>query len=212
MTKLEKLYTAIKNLEDIGYPISPEMLLEADKLEELIIKDEILPAIGKDIEPRLRQIRRPLVLVVDYNPDEPISVSLSRKKNITELLEAKLLEMDPQAEHKDGTKREKAIERLNDKTILRVTFPDGTVIADKKAKVTFAETIKRIGLMRVRGLGMTFCHVPLVSNTLDKKYGKAQIHVGKGLYVMTHSSTHDKKKQLEKISQELGLRLKVEVI
>lgn len=212
MTKLEKLYTAIKNLEDIGYPISPEMLLEADKLEELIIKDEILPAIGKDIEPRLRQIQRPLVLVVDYNPDEPISVSLSRKKNITELLEAKLLEMDPLAEHKEGTKREKPIEKVNDKTILKVTFPDGTVIADKKAKVTFAETIKRIGLMRVRGLGMTFCHVPIVSNTLDKKYGKAQVPVGGGLYVMTHSSTHDKKKQLDKIAQELGLRLNVEVI
>ena len=105
-----------------------------------------------------------------------------------------------------------AIERMNGKTVLRVTFPDGTVIADKKAKVTFAETIKRIGLMRVRNLGISFCHVPLVSNTLDNKYGNTQIPVGNGLYVMTHSSTHDKKKQLDKIAKELGIKLIVEEI
>jgi hypothetical protein len=66
--------------------------------------------------------------------------------------------------------------------------------------------------MKVRNLGISFCHVPIVSNTLDKKYGQAQIPVGDGLYVMTHSSTHDKKKQLDKISQELGLGLKVEEV
>jgi hypothetical protein len=165
---------------------------------------------SKDIEPMLSQIQRELVLVVEYKPGTPISVALSRKTNIAELLDAKILEQDPQAEHKEGKKHEKPIERINGKTVLKVTFPDGTVIADKKAKITFAETIKRIGLMKVRNLGISFCHVPIVSNTLDKKYGKAQIPVGDGLYVMTHSSTHDKKKQLDKISQELGLRLKVE--
>ncbi|MBR1557981.1 MAG: hypothetical protein IJ647_09535 [Prevotella sp.] len=54
--------------------------------------------------------------------------------------------------------------------------------------------------------------MPIVSNALDSKYGHAQMPVGNGLYVMTHSSTHDKKKQLDKISQELGLGLKVEEI
>ena len=101
---------------------------------------------------------------------------------------------------------------MNSKTVLRVTFPDGTVIADKKAKNTFAETIKRIGLLKVRNLGITFCHVPIVSNTLDRKYGQAQIPVGDGLYVMTHSSTHDKKKQLAKIAKDLGIKLIVEEI
>ncbi len=95
---------------------------------------------------------------------------------------------------------------------LRVTFSDGIVIEDKKAKITFTKTIQKIGLMRVRNLGIAFCGVPIVSNTLDKKYGKAQVPVEGGLYVMTHSSTHDKKKQLDKISRELDLGLKVEEI
>ncbi len=212
MTKLEKLYASIRGLQELGLPLNEETLQAADELEEQLIKTEILPAMSKDIEPRLSQIQRELVLVVEYKPGTPISVALSRKTNITELLDAKILEQDPQAEHKEGKKHEKPIERINGKTVLRVTFPDGTVIADKKAKITFAETIKRIGLMKVRNLGISFCHVPIVSNTLDKKYGKAQIPVGDGLYVMTHSSTHDKKKQLDKISQELGLKLKVEEI
>ena len=212
MTKLETLYASIKGLQDLGLPLNEETLKAADDLEEQLIKTEILPAMSKDIEPRLSQIQRELVLVVEYKPGTPISVALSRKTNIAELLDAKILEQDPQAEHKEGKKHEKPIERLNSKTVLRVTFPDGTVIADKKAKNTFAETIKRIGLLKVRNLGITFCHVPIVSNTLDRKYGQAQIPVGDGLYVMTHSSTHDKKKQLAKIAKDLGIKLIVEEI
>ena len=212
MTKLEKLYASIKGLLELGLPLNDETLKAADDLEEQLIKTEILPAMSKDIEPRLSQIQRELVLVVEYKPGTPISVALSRKTNIAELLDAKILEQDPQAEHKEGKKHEKPIERINGKTVLRVTFPDGTIIADKKAKNTFAETIKRIGLMKVRNLGITFCHVPIVSNTLDKKYGQAQIPVGDGLYIMTHSSTHDKKKQLDKIAKDLGIKLIVEEI
>ena len=181
-------------------------------LEEDIIKKEILPVVTQTIEPALKQVQRELVLVVNYHPGEPISVSLSRKANIAELLDAKLLEQDPQVEHRDGTKRKNPVERINEKSVLRVTFPDGTVIEDKKAKMTFTKTIQKLGLMRVRNLGISFCGVPIVSNTLDKKYGKTQVPVEGGLYVMTHSSTHDKKKMLDKISTRLGIKLIVEEI
>ncbi len=181
-------------------------------LEEDIIKKEILPVVTQTIEPALKQVQRELVLVVNYHPGEPISVSLSRKANIAELLDAKLLEQDPQVEHRDGTKRKNPVERINEKSVLRVTFPDGTVIEDKKAKMTFTKTIQKLGLMRVRNLGISFCGVPIVSNTLDKKYGKAQVPVEGGLYVMTHSSTHDKKKMPDKIAIRLGIKLIVEEI
>ncbi len=51
MTKLDKLYSSINNLEELGLELTHEMLLECDKLEEQIIKNEILPALGQDIEP-----------------------------------------------------------------------------------------------------------------------------------------------------------------
>ncbi|MBQ2209407.1 MAG: hypothetical protein II404_05530 [Prevotella sp.] len=212
MTKLEKLYSIIENSREVGVKLSKDVLQQVSELEENIIKKEILPIVTQNIEPALKQVQRELVLVVDYHPGEPISVSLSRKANIAELIDAKLLEQDPQVEHRDGTKRRKPIERINEKSVLRVTFPDGTVIEDKKAKITFTKTIQKIGLMRVRNLGIAFCGVPVVSNTLDKKYGKTQVPVEGGLYVMTHSSTHDKKKMLDKIAIKLGIKLIVEEI
>jgi len=211
MSRLSDLYKAMETLRKEG--VSTEDLEQkVGSLEEDIIKKEILPVVTQTIEPALKQVQRELVLVVNYHPGEPISVSLSRKANIAELLDAKLLEQDPQVEHRDGTKRRNPVERINEKSVLRVTFPDGTVIEDKKAKMTFTKTIQKLGLMRVRNLGITFCGVPIVSNTLDKKYGKTQVPVEGGLYVMTHSSTHDKKKMLDKISTRLGIKLIVEEI
>ena len=61
------------------------------ELEEGIIKEEILPALGYDIAPRLEHIKRDLVLVVEYHPGEPISVALSRKTKISEIMGAKTL-------------------------------------------------------------------------------------------------------------------------
>ena len=211
MSRLSDLYKAMETLRKEG--VSTEDLEQkVSSLEEDIIKKEILPVVTQTIEPALKQVQRELVLVVNYHPGEPISVSLSRKANIAELLDAKLLEQDPQVEHRDGTKRRNPVERINEKSVLRVTFPDGTVIEDKKAKMTFTKTIQKLGLMRVRNLGIVFCGVPIVSNTLDKKYGKTQVPVEGGLYVMTHSSTRDKKKMLDKIAIRLGIKLKVEEI
>ena len=211
MSRLSDLYKAMETLRKEG--VSTEDLEQkVGSLEEDIIKKEILPVVTQTIEPALKQVQRELVLVVNYHPGEPISVSLSRKANIAELIDAKLLEQDPQVEHRDGTKRRNPVEHINEKSVLRVSFPDGTVIEDKKAKMTFTKTIQKLGLMRVRNLGIAFCGVPIVSNTLDKKYGKTQVPVEGGLYVMTHSSTHDKKKMLDKIAIRLGVKLIVEVI
>ncbi|HAT62815.1 MAG TPA: hypothetical protein DCS83_09830 [Prevotella sp.] len=212
MSRLSDLYKAMETLRKEGLSLNEDLEHQVTELEENIIKKEILPTVIETIAPALKQVQRELVLVVEYKPGMPISVALSRKTNITELLDAKVLEMDPQVEHRIGSKRMKPVERKNGKTILRVTFPDGTVVEEKKAKVTFANVICRIGLMRVRSLDITFCGVPIVSNTIDSKYGNAQIAVENGLYVMTHSSTHDKKKQLDRISDELNIGLKVEEI
>ena len=79
MTKLEKLYSIIENSRDVGVKLPKGVLQQVEELEEGIIKEEILPALGGDIAPRLEPIKRDLVLVVEYHPGEPISVALSRK-------------------------------------------------------------------------------------------------------------------------------------
>ncbi len=86
MTKLETLYASIKGLEKVGLTLTDEMLKKADELEEQLIHAEVLPMLSKDIESRLSQIQRELVLVVEYKPGEPISVALSRKSRIAEMI------------------------------------------------------------------------------------------------------------------------------
>lgn len=48
MTKLEKLYTSIKNLEELGLELTPEMLLECDKLYEYWLGSALLRVADED--------------------------------------------------------------------------------------------------------------------------------------------------------------------
>ena len=66
------------------------------ELEEDIIKKEILPVVTETIEPALKQVQRELVLVVDYHPGMPISVSLSRKTNMLNTRSLGLVRAVPQ--------------------------------------------------------------------------------------------------------------------
>lgn len=160
----------------------------------------------------LSQIQRELVLVVEYKPGTPISVALSRKTNIAELLDAKKLELDPEVEHKEIGPRRKKVEKIAPATGLCVHLKDGEVIQEKDAATTFTTAIIRAGLLPVRDLGLKFCGINIVSTTIDSKYGRAQREAAPGLYVLTHSSTKDKKKLLDKISTALKLGWKVEIV
>lgn len=211
MTNLEKLYNSIQTLKELGAKLPDELIAQTDKLEEDIIRNEIIPVLTQTIEPIISQIQRELVLVVDYVPNESLAVRMSRKRNIAELREAKELRPDDAVEHNTGKITRKAHEKKA-KTNLRVILPDGRTIENRFAYETLMEVIKLAGVENVRNLGVVQCGIPLVSNTIDDYYGESQHEVGKGLYVITHSSTFSKKQQIEIISKTLKLGLKVEVI
>lgn len=213
MSRLSNLYQAMATLKNEGLELSLEQEAQLRKAEEEIIQKEILPVLTESIEPVLSQIERELVLVVDYLPGEPLKVSLSRKRNISEVLtDAVEIKPDPQVMHKSFGPQKATKQDIAPKTLLRVTMPDGIVIERKSAKDTFIDVIKIIGVNKVRPLGLKFCRVPIISNTRDAKYGKAQFDVGGGWLILTHSSTADKKKQLDKIAKSLSLNIKVEII
>jgi len=209
MTKLEKLYSTIQNLKELGLELGEDLLKQTNELEQEIIKKEILPVLIEKIEPIISQIQRELVLVVDYVPNEPLSVRLSRKRNFSAEMETIEIVPDPQVEHNIGTIKRNATKKSS-KTNLRVTYPDGKVIENSFAYETLYEVILLAGTERVRALGIVQCGVPLVSNTLDNFYNQKEI--GKGLYLITHSSTVQKRQQLERISEALKLGLKVEIV
>lgn len=213
MSRLSKLYQAMDTLASEGLELSAEQEAQLRKAEEEIIQKEILPVITDNIEPSLNQVQRELVLVVDYVPGRPLKVSLSRKRNIDEILtDAVEIKPDPIVAHRSNGPQKAKKEDIAPKTMLRVTMPDGTVIEKAKAKDTFVEVICRLGIERVRQLGLKFCKVPIISNTRDAKYGKAQVPVDGGWLILTHSSTNDKKKQLDKIAKALKIKMKVEIV
>ena len=80
--------------------LGDDLLKQTSDLEQEIIKNEILPVVSEKIEPIISQIQRELVLVVDYVPNEPLSVRISRKRNFTEQMETIEIVPDPQVEHK----------------------------------------------------------------------------------------------------------------
>ena len=209
MTKLEKFYSTIQNLKELGLELGEDLLKQTNELEQEIIKKEILPVISEKIEPIIGQIQRELVLVVDYVPNEPLSVRLSRKRNFSVEMETIEIVPDPQVEHNIGTIKRNATKKSS-KTNLRVTFPDGKVIENRFAYETLYEVVNLVGTEKVRALGIVQCGVPLVSNTLDNFYNQKEI--GKGLYLITHSSTVQKRQQIERISEALKLGLKVEIV
>lgn len=141
-----------------------------------------------------------------------LSALLSRKTNIAELLDAKKLELDPEVSHKEIGPRRKKVEKIAPATGLCIHLKDGEVIQEKDAATTFTTAIIRAGLLSVRDLGLKFCGINIVSTTIDSKYGRAQREAAPGLYVLTRSSTKDKKKLLDKISSSLKLGWKVEIV
>lgn len=210
MTKLEKLYQSIQNLKELGMQLPDKLIEETNRIEEEIIKNDIIPALAETISPVINQIQREIILVVEYVPDEPLSVRLTRKRSMT---------IPPDQDFFKDTKEKPYSEReaftisshpKSSKTVLSVNFPDGKSISHRFAYDTFLETINSIGHEKVKGLNIIYCGVPLISGAKDDFY--TQHELGKGIYVMTHSSTKTKKEQLDEISKKLGLGLKVEIV
>ena len=218
MTKLEKLYSIIENSKDVGVKLPKEVLQQVEELEEKIIKDEILHALSNDIAPRLEPIKRDLVLVVEYHPGEPISVALSRKAKISEIVDAKTLtprsstpvksdEGAVKAEPHEPTKQIK-----NPTKGIKVTFPDGTVIWHRQAIDTLIESLRKIGFDKVAKLDIQHGGgYQLVSK--DKRppvAGHIWQHECDGWYIYSNISNSQKIQDLKLISDYYHLGLKIE--
>jgi len=218
MTKLEKLYSIIENSREVGVKLSKDVLQQVEELEEGIIKEEILPALGNDIAPRLEPIKRDLVLVVEYHPGEPISVALSRKTKISEIMGAKTLtprSSTPVKSEEEPTevKPHEPTKHIENTTKgMRVTFPDGTVIWHRQAIDTFIDALRKIGLERIPEVGIEHGNgYNLVSR--DKRPtvpGRIWQHECDGWYIYSNISNSQKTEDLKRISDYYRLGLKIE--
>jgi hypothetical protein len=206
----------METLHKEGLPVNEDLEQKANEIEEEIIKKEILPILTKNIEPALQPVKRELVLVVDYVPGQPLSVHLSRKRNFTaDMPDAKEIVIDPEVAHREHgshTDSDDKIQRGPARD-MAVFFPDGTIIAEKKAVDTLVKVVQKIGVAKVRQVveeyNLKFCRVPVISNRRDAKYGKSQRDLGDGWLLITHSNNPMKKTFIEKVSNVLQLGIKV---
>ena len=217
MTKLEKLYSIIENSREVGVKLSKDVLQQVEELEEGIIKEEILPALGNDIAPRLAPIKRDLVLVVEYHPGEPISVALSRKAKISEIMGAKTLTPPNSNPIKSEIKPEPTEEHEPTKHVenttkgLRVTFPDGTIIWHRQAIDTFIDALRKIGLERIPEVGIEHGGFRLVGKEKrPTKPGCIWQHECDGWYIYSNISNATKIADLKQISEHYHLNLSIE--
>ena len=93
-------------------------------------------------------------------------------------------------------------------TNLRVVFENKTIVHEK-AVITFMEILRRIGFERVRGLGLKWCGIPLISMEEEGKYVQKY---ESGYYVNVNSSTERKRKQLYDIAEAFKLPIQVDII
>lgn len=212
MSKLSKLYELRRLSQEFGMEWTEKQERQLEAEEEHLIKNEVLPVVTKSIEPALSQVERELVLVVDYVPGTPLKVSLSRKRNLLEALEDVVeIKPDPEVEHTEKKKGGKKVV-TNPRTRLRITMPDGSIIEERTAWESLQKFILRVGVEKVRAVGLIANKIPLVSNTVDKKYRTAQKPLGNGWLLMTCSDTATKRKQILAIAQAVGLNVNVEII
>jgi hypothetical protein len=87
---------------------------------------------------------------------------------------------------------------------LIVTFHDGTEISNKYATISLIETIKKIGINKISELNL-----PYISTNRDILRTATEIE--NGYFIETNTSTRDKKRQLDEISNRLDLNLKIEI-
>ena len=95
------------------------------------------------------------------------------------------------------------------KTLLLVRYPSGEIISEEKAADTLVAVIKSIGFEKVEKLNISVNRENLVSRQPSKRYNEAS---SPPYFIKTHTSTFQKKKILEQVSQKLGLGLKVDII
>ncbi len=113
---------------------------------------------------------------------------------------------DPEVE---ATARQILSNSKSAKTALLVRFPAGEVVAEKKAADTLVAVVRRAGMERVEQLKILVNGEIIVSRTPSKKYFESS---APPFFIKTHSSTSQKKRNIEQISDALGLGLTVEII
>ena len=205
---IENLYAAIRLFQEQNIAIPQEMIEQIEQREKSILETEILPDLQVTLEKTIGKLTKPLLLLVDYVPEDGLTVKIATRRKFSDMKENSTCSDGENVEHKSF--KMFTPQTKSRWTGLLVTFPDGKQISNRFACDTLAKCIQKIGTKWVKALDLKYSNVPLVSNKKDKFYQQTQLSSGQ--YIFTHGATELKKKILTTISDKLNLDLKVEIL
>lgn len=216
MGKLEDYY---RLLDMFNGNLTEEQKIVLEGLEDQLIAEEILPAISDSVAPVLRNLRRPLSLILDYIPESSITVQTTRGGVVIQEKGVKKYEVPNKFPVKyvpkdtiDGDISLKRPVKRSPATGLCVWITPDEFVQEVKASHTMARAIEIAGPKRVAELAIKHDGDILVTKTKHPRYFGTQQSLSDGYLVNTHSNTETKKKQLDYISDALQLGWKVEII
>lgn len=175
MSKLSDFY-AHRNemLKDDG---QFEIEQKWEALEEKLLREELLPAIGNALKPLLKDVKTPLTINMNYIPDGTLTMSFTRNSLMMVMSTQSIDEADmveeptPTVEEVPTAEEDVQITKEEENTLdyviatfpdgttenlpkttlkkFKVIFPDGTIIDDGDGKSRLVNTLKKIGLKRI---------------------------------------------------------------
>ena len=104
-----------------------------------------------------------------------------------------------------------AIRKRSKNRFLKVTFPNDKSVCYSSVTMTFIEALRRIGIEKLQTIDFKIASIPLISEKLYPEHKEHQKELVRGWYVMTQSDSIQKLRQLQIISDQLNLDLKVEL-
>ena len=157
---LRKLYLTMSNLKELGLKINDDIVNEINRLEEKVVKEELLPSIASKITDTLSPIEREITLVVNYIPNEPIKFGICRE-HLADTVNVNLLEVECKEDEEQN--KERTLHTKSAKSNLRITLPNGRIISHSTAVESLIEFILYIGAEKAQRVGLVRCKMPLIS-------------------------------------------------
>lgn len=200
MSKLSDIKAVLGQVEALGLPVSDEQKQALKMAEINYVQTNIMPKIKESIKGLFGDLEHKVRIIIDYdgNPDSEPNVYKEASQ------------VNAIANNTDLSEKEEK-EKVQ-YTTLRVTYPDGRTIENRGLDVLMA-VVKEVGPDLVNEMNIECCGLPLVDDHKSNgPYGKDQRELPGGYWIIVNTNNKRKKKQIDAISKELGLGLKVEVL
>ena len=195
-------------------------------LEDQLIAEEILPAISESVAPVLGNLRRPLTLVVDYDPEGSIVVKTTRGEVVVKDKTVKKYQIpstnkvvtvgettdfsETEESEQENTSAETPKFTRGPKVKFEVRL-NGQIVEGKDGAGILAEAIRRIGYERVAALNIMF--VKGSYNLVDRRkrtdQNKLWQRQSEDWFIYTNTANPTKANNLAEIAERLGLDMQI---